>query len=93
VEKEAALAAVRAADSAAGTQSSSQQEGTSVVPPAQLSPKAGCQGEETGDPESIIVASLAKKKKRKTSVSPLPPRTNLGSTLARQARVASGVLQ
>jgi hypothetical protein len=77
VEKEAVFAAVRATDPDAGAQSPSQQEGTSVVPLAHLSPKAGCLGEETGDPESIIVASLARKNKRKTPALLLPPRTNL----------------
>jgi hypothetical protein len=89
-EKEAALAAARVTDPASDTQLPSQLVGTSVVPPAHLSPKAGCLGEETGDPESITVASLARKKKRKTPAPPLPPRTNLRSTPARQARAASG---
>jgi hypothetical protein len=93
VEKEAVLAAVRATDPDVGAQLPSQQEGTSVVPPAHLSPKAGSLGEETRDPESITVASLARKKKRKTPVPPLPPRTNLRSTPARQARATSGVSQ
>jgi hypothetical protein len=48
-EKEAALAAARATDPASDTQLPSQLVGTSVVPPAHLSPKAGCLGEETGE--------------------------------------------
>jgi hypothetical protein len=92
-ERQALLEAAKAAESASDPQLSTQQENTSVVPPAQFSPKAWCQGEETGDPESITVASLAKRKKRKSSVLPLPPRTNLRSTPACQARAASGVSQ
>jgi hypothetical protein len=90
IEREAMKEAAKAAED---PQSSMQTEPTSVVPPSQRSPQAVCPGGEAGDLENITVASLSKKKKRKGPVVPLPPRTNLRSTLARQARAFLAVSQ
>jgi hypothetical protein len=87
-ERQAQLEAAKTKESSLEPQPSTLQGNTSVVPPDQVPPRAGCQEENYGDPETIIVASLAKKKKRKTSTTALPPRTNLRSTPARQARAA-----
>jgi hypothetical protein len=73
VEREAMKEAARAAEAATDPHSSTQMDPTSVVPPSQLSPMTGCPGDEAGDPESITMASLSKKKKRKGLVVPLPP--------------------
>jgi hypothetical protein len=70
---EAALKAEEGESTRVGTQ-----------PPTQSEKEA--QVEETGDPETITVASLSKNRKQKRSVLKLPPRTNLRSTPARQAR-------
>jgi hypothetical protein len=87
-ERQALLDAAKTKESSLEPQPSTLQGNTSVVPPDQVPPRAGGQEENSGDPETIMVASLAKKKKRKTSTTALPPRTNLRSTPARQARVA-----
>jgi hypothetical protein len=87
-ERQAQLDAAKTKESSVEHQPSTLQGNTSVVPPNQVPPTAGCQEENYGDPETITVASLAKKKKRKTLSTALPPRTNLRSTPARQARAA-----
>jgi hypothetical protein len=68
------------------SQKAAEGESTSVEtrPPIQAAKED--QVEETGDPETIIVASLSKNRKQKKSVPKLPTRTNLRSTPARQAR-------
>jgi hypothetical protein len=45
------------------------------------------------DPEAITVASMSKEKKKKAPKVMLPPRTNLRSTPARQARALNLVQQ
>jgi hypothetical protein len=83
IDRAAAREAARAAEA---SQPAVQEESTSVgtCPPAQ--PQAECLAGEIGDPETITVASLSKKRKQKGSALKLPPRTNLRSTPARQAR-------
>jgi hypothetical protein len=61
-------------------------EPTSAVAPSISTSQAERQDEEVGDPESITVASLTKGIKRRVPKVVLPPRTNLRSTPARQAR-------
>jgi hypothetical protein len=63
-----------------------QEESTSVGTSPPVQPQAECLAGEIGDPETITVASLSKKRKQKGSTVKLPPRTNLRSTPARQAR-------
>jgi hypothetical protein len=92
-ERQALLDAAKAMESSLEPKPSTQQGNTSVVPPDQVPPMVGRHEEKSGDPETITVASLAKKKKRKTSTPALPPRTNLRSTPARQARAALEVSQ
>jgi hypothetical protein len=79
IDRAAASEAARAAEAA---QQAVQEESTSVgtFPPAQSQPE--CLAGEIGDPESITVASLAKKRKQKGPAVKLPPRTNLRSTPA-----------
>jgi hypothetical protein len=92
-KRRAMLEASKATKSSLDPQSSTQQGNTSAIPPAQVPPMVGCHGEEFGNPESITVASLAKKKKQKPSTLALPPKTNLRSTPARQAQAALEVSQ
>jgi hypothetical protein len=66
--------------------SETQVEYTSVGTAPLIQPQAECLAEETGDPETIMVASLSKKRKQKGPAISLPPRTNLRPTPARQAR-------
>jgi hypothetical protein len=68
------------------TQHAGQEESTSVGTAPPVQPQAECLAEETGDPETITVPSLSKKRKQKGPMISLPPRTNLHSTPARQAR-------
>jgi hypothetical protein len=70
-----------------------QVESTSVGTAPMTQPQAECLAEETGDPETITVASLSKKRKQKGPAMSLPPRTNLRSTPARQARALKIVSQ
>jgi hypothetical protein len=78
--------AKEAARVAEASQMAAEGVSTSVGtrPPSQAANVA--QVEETGDPETITVASLSKKRKQKKAVLKLPTRTNLHSTPARQAR-------
>jgi hypothetical protein len=67
---------------------------TRVVPSVPLCPEAACQGDEGGNAESIMVASLIKPKRKINVTRPSPaPRTNLRVTPARQARAAALNLQ
>jgi hypothetical protein len=79
-------AARDAAAAAAPAQEAGQETSTSVgIPPSNQS-QPECLVGDIGDPESITVASLSKKRKQKGPAAKLPPRTNLRSTPARQAR-------
>jgi hypothetical protein len=80
------VAAKEATRVAEASQMAAEGESTSVGtrPPPHVVNVA--QVEETGDPETITVVSLSKKRKQKKAVLKLPTRTNLRSTPARQAR-------
>jgi hypothetical protein len=71
-EREALLAAARAVESATGAQTSAQQENTSAVPPAQLSPMAGCHREEARDPETKTMARWPRERRGKPQCCSLP---------------------
>jgi hypothetical protein len=83
IDRATAKEAARAAEA---SQQAVQEKSTSVgtFPLAQSQPE--CLAREIGDPESITVTSLSKKRKQKGTSVKLPPRTNLRSTPARQAR-------
>jgi hypothetical protein len=83
IDRAAAKEVARVAEA---SQQAAQGESTSVGtrPPTQS--KTEAQAKEIGDPEIIMVASLSKTHKQKRSALKLPPRTNLRSTPARQAR-------
>jgi hypothetical protein len=78
VARDAAAAAARA-------QEAGQETSTSVGTPPSNQSQPECLVGDIGDPESITVASLSKKRKQKGPAAKLPPRTNLRSTPARQA--------
>jgi hypothetical protein len=73
-------------------QEAAKVETTSAVVAPTLNSQAECREGEMEDPEAIIVASLSKEKKKAPKVM-LPPRTNLRSTPARQARALNLVQQ
>jgi hypothetical protein len=90
IDRAASREAARAAET---SQQASQVESTSVGTAPMTQPQAECLAEETGDPETITVASLSKKRKQKGPAMSLPSRTNLRSTPARQARALKIVSQ
>jgi hypothetical protein len=83
IDHAASREAARAAET---SQQASQVESTSVGTAPMTQSQAECLAEETGDPETITVVSLSKKRKQKGPAMSLPARTNLRSTPARQAR-------
>jgi hypothetical protein len=74
-------------------QEASKMETTYLAAPPNSTSQAGCRDEELEDLEAITVASLNKGKKKKAPKVLLPPRTNLRSTPARQARALNLVQQ
>jgi hypothetical protein len=67
-------------------------ETTNAVVAPTLNSQVECREGEMEDPEAITVASLSKEKKKAPKVM-LPPRTNLHSTPARQARALNSLQQ
>jgi ethanolamine utilization cobalamin adenosyltransferase len=74
-------------------QEAAKVETTSAVVVPTLNSQAECHDVEMEDPEAITVASMSKEKKKKAPKVMLPPRTNLRSTPARQARALNLVQQ